>query len=245
MMADDDACQNDPQARITRLEAALEEARMTVYYTSAMVFSREEILGLQLGREAFLAPTDEHVELTEEELERARARIRERLKEAKGKPRPPVEPTRLEIVERARAAEHTRNQTLLMFFGDLHRQAGLPVPKKIEDTDLFELIRVIRGEPEKTFIHEWSWDSGLRSSCTKMRDALGVTTVGPMYDADNHGWTMAVIGAPAEGMRPLALRVAEVREVSPQAAIRRASALFPGRDESGLRRSKKIARGRR
>ena len=76
MMADDDACQNDPQARIARLEAALEEARMTVYYTSAMVFSREEILGLQLGREAFLAPTDEHVELTEAELERARARIR-------------------------------------------------------------------------------------------------------------------------------------------------------------------------
>lgn len=238
MMADD-TCQDDPQARIARLEAALEEARLTVYYTSAMVFTPEEILGLQLGREAFLAATDEHVELTEEERERARTRIRGLLKEAEGKPRPPVGPTKMELVERARAAEHARNETLLMFFGDLHRQAGLPVPKKIEDTDLFELIRVIRGEPEKTFVHEWSWDSGLRSSCTKMRDALGVTTVGPIYDADNHGWTMAVIGTPADGMRPLALRVAEVREVSPQAAIRRASALFPGRDGNGLRRSKK------
>jgi len=208
---------------VTRLESEVARLRLESFYAgNPGVLSHLDVAALQVAREL---EGETPVVLTEEQRALALRRIRERLATRASVPLAQVEETKSEFLRRKLAGVERVNRTLGMHFGDLCREAGIPVPENPEDFKPVEFLRLVRGEKDTSYIREWAWDSELRRYCDEMRDGLKVNLFGPLYDSDNHDWTMTAVGGESDS--PMVKNVvAQSHQPSPTACIRAAYAAY-------------------
>lgn len=217
-----------PSETIACLRAQVEELRQRLFFQGTpQVLSDLELQGLLVGRE--LQTEEPEIVITDEQRERARKTIKERLAALPKGPRVSREPTIRDLLQKRLTAVESVNSILTMHFGDLCREVGIPVPQNLEGFSPRALVQAARGRKEERYIQEWAWDSELRSNCDKMRDALGVDQFGPFYDSDNHDWRMVAIGGSTTSQRVLDI-IARSYQPSPTACIRAAFIAFSETD---------------
>lgn len=205
---------------IASLKAKVEQQRLEIHFQSAPIFSRLECVALEAAREIEQYEHDARTPLTDEQRARAKAAIQALLKAREGESLPPREPTLLEIAERRNSEMVQRGNTIAMKLVDIAREANIPIDT-FESLSAHAIVGKLRGE----HVSAWSWDSDLRRKCDEMRDGLGVDSLGPYYDSDNHEWRVVTRGGNEAEQRTLDV-CAQSWAPSPGEAILRAWKAF-------------------